>query len=236
MTSNVKIPHFLVIQQYVESHIMSGSWPPGTRIPSENELSKNFSVSRMTARRALTELSDKGLLKRSPGIGSFVRDPIIEAPKLGVPDVIAEGKQAGHLTCRVLRLDVVQADIGIAQRMQVPAESPMYVAVLLYCDNDMPIQIEEIFVNRDLAPAFIKQNYEKIIPTAYLEWLAKNHRSEYQVKATLASAFEKRELGLTKEGEEACMRVTRRIWVAGKVLSVSTKVNPSQIYKLGAEI
>jgi GntR family histidine utilization transcriptional repressor len=60
MTTLVKLPRFLLIKQFIESQINSGSWLVGARVPSENELAIRFSVSRMTARRALKELDDEG--------------------------------------------------------------------------------------------------------------------------------------------------------------------------------
>ena len=70
----IKLPQFALIKQYIQDHIDSGAWPAGTRTPSENELCSMFSVSRMTARRALQELADQGLLLRAPGSGTFVAE------------------------------------------------------------------------------------------------------------------------------------------------------------------
>ena len=55
-------------------HIRSGAWAPGARVPSENELVESFGISRMTANRALRELTADGFLARVPGVGTFVRE------------------------------------------------------------------------------------------------------------------------------------------------------------------
>ncbi len=65
-------PKFAQIKQFIVDKIKNGSWQEDQRVPSENELSSQFSVSRMTARRALSELTDAGILTRSQGLGTFV--------------------------------------------------------------------------------------------------------------------------------------------------------------------
>ena len=77
---DTKLPKFALIKQYVQGQIESADWPVGTCIPSETELATTFNVSRMTARRALQELADQGLLSRVPGRGSFVAKPEAPAP------------------------------------------------------------------------------------------------------------------------------------------------------------
>ena len=68
----MQTPRYLVIKQFIENKINSGLWKPGSRVPSEAELTLEFAVSRMTARRALSELDNDGLISRSAGKGSFV--------------------------------------------------------------------------------------------------------------------------------------------------------------------
>ena len=65
-------PKFTQIKQFIVDKIRSGLWLENQRVPSENELAKQFAVSRMTARRALSELTDTGILTRSQGLGTFV--------------------------------------------------------------------------------------------------------------------------------------------------------------------
>jgi GntR family transcriptional regulator len=48
---------------------------PGDRLPSEAELSQEFEVNRLTVRRALGELNQRGLIETVHGKGSFVARP-----------------------------------------------------------------------------------------------------------------------------------------------------------------
>lgn len=52
--------------------ILEGKWKPGDRLPSENELSEAFGVSRVSVRHALQKLSAIGLVETRLGDGSYV--------------------------------------------------------------------------------------------------------------------------------------------------------------------
>ncbi|MCD8350316.1 MAG: FCD domain-containing protein [Planctomycetaceae bacterium] len=52
--------------------IAEGEWKEGDKIPSESQLCKAYSVSRISVRSALQRLQGQGLITTVPGIGSFV--------------------------------------------------------------------------------------------------------------------------------------------------------------------
>lgn len=56
----------------LSERIKVGSYPPNSRLPSENSLCEEFEVSRVTIRRAMDILASRGKLYRMQGIGSFV--------------------------------------------------------------------------------------------------------------------------------------------------------------------
>ena len=47
----------------MKEQILRGEWPPGEKIPSENELARQFGVSRITVRNALQKLCALELLE-----------------------------------------------------------------------------------------------------------------------------------------------------------------------------
>lgn len=61
------------IFEQLESMLIEGTWKPGDKIPSENELSETFGVSRMTVRQALQKMKALGLIETRSGSGSYVR-------------------------------------------------------------------------------------------------------------------------------------------------------------------
>lgn len=69
MESTTKL--YEVIINYLEKQIADGAYNGNVRLPTEIALAKMFSVSRITARRALSELERKGLIYRRQGSGSY---------------------------------------------------------------------------------------------------------------------------------------------------------------------
>ncbi len=66
---------YQTVKQHILDRIGSGDWPPGARIPSENELVAELGISRMTINRAVRELAQEGRVVRLGGVGSFVAEP-----------------------------------------------------------------------------------------------------------------------------------------------------------------
>lgn len=71
---NTALPLYRRIEEHLARDILTGVRKPGERVPSEHDLVKEFSVSRITARQALQELAASGLVVRVVGRGSFVAD------------------------------------------------------------------------------------------------------------------------------------------------------------------
>jgi len=58
----------------LRDHIFRRTWPPGSKIPSENELSRTMGVSRVSIREGIQHLVSLGILETRHGEGTFVRE------------------------------------------------------------------------------------------------------------------------------------------------------------------
>jgi GntR family transcriptional repressor for pyruvate dehydrogenase complex len=67
---NVKAQVF----EQLRDQIVGGVWPPGSKIPSENELTRKLGVSRVSLREAQHMLASLGLLESRQGDGTFVKE------------------------------------------------------------------------------------------------------------------------------------------------------------------
>jgi GntR family transcriptional repressor for pyruvate dehydrogenase complex len=93
----VKIKEQILVQ--LREQIVRGVWPPGSKIPSENELTRRLGVSRVSLREALQNLASLGLLESRQGGGTYVKEysgeilfnplfPMLALDKTDVLDVL----------------------------------------------------------------------------------------------------------------------------------------------------
>jgi DNA-binding FadR family transcriptional regulator len=60
------------VYEHMKAQIQNGSWPPGSKLPSESELIATFEVSRVTVRSAVQRLRGLGIVVSHQGKGTFV--------------------------------------------------------------------------------------------------------------------------------------------------------------------
>ncbi|MFG1616863.1 GntR family transcriptional regulator [Nonomuraea wenchangensis] len=70
---------YMIIAGHIAGQIERGERAVGSRLPSELELSNMWQVARMTVRRAIRELAERGLVRAVHGKGTFVMEPRGEA-------------------------------------------------------------------------------------------------------------------------------------------------------------
>jgi len=113
-------PAYFQLAQILYDRIMSGELRPGDRIPSESELSQDFGLSRMTVRRSIATLSEKGLLRSEQGRGTFVVNPRVEGGVFVIPDFHEEMRSQGLSSgARLLGVKVVKAGKRQAEKLGI---------------------------------------------------------------------------------------------------------------------
>lgn len=77
---------YQIAADILKSIVETGQFHVGDKIPSENELSKSYNVSRSTIREALKLLSVQGYLRSSQGKGTFVCKDSPITDSVGISD------------------------------------------------------------------------------------------------------------------------------------------------------
>ncbi|OHU86367.1 MULTISPECIES: histidine utilization repressor [Pseudoalteromonas] len=228
-------PKFAQIKQYIIDNIRAGTWHENQRVPSENELAEQFNVSRMTARRALSELTDTGILTRSQGLGTFVASFKSQSSLLEIKNIADEVRlRNGHYSCTVLSLESMAAVAPIAIALGVEVDSQVYRSVLIHNENDTPLQVEERFVNPTLAGDYLQQDFADFTPHEYLSHVAPLTEARHTVEAIMPSNEVCQWLGLFNE--EPCLQVIRRTWSAEGIVSFARLISPGSKYRLGGHL
>jgi GntR family transcriptional regulator len=78
MTKQNKGPHYLRIYNSLKDRILKGELMPGTALPSQAALSREFNVQVMTLRHALELLQQEGFIELRHGVGTFVANNWID--------------------------------------------------------------------------------------------------------------------------------------------------------------
>ncbi|MBM3598720.1 MAG: GntR family transcriptional regulator [Alphaproteobacteria bacterium] len=66
------VPRYAQLADLFRQRIARGLWTPGTQLPSLNDLTREFSVARVTIRQAVSLLERDGLVSAEQGRGTFV--------------------------------------------------------------------------------------------------------------------------------------------------------------------
>jgi DNA-binding GntR family transcriptional regulator len=147
------VPLHQQISRHIEALIRSGELPAGTRIEKEVAMAARLGVSRPTARQALQDLVDQGLLVRTRGVGTQVTPELIRRP-VGLTslfdDLATAGRDPGT---RVLAHDVVPADAAVAHRLEVPEGTPVVAVQRLRTTDGEPLAILTNHLPAAIAPA-----------------------------------------------------------------------------------
>ncbi|WP_324651924.1 GntR family transcriptional regulator [Georgenia sp. H159] len=147
------VPLYHQIATVLQAAIVSGELPPHTRIENELAMADRLQVSRPTARRALHELVDKGMLVRKRGVGTEVAPEIIrravELTSLH-DDLAAVGRTP---RTEVLEYETRPASEEVAQRLGIsPGDDVVHVRRLRFADGE-PLALMTNVIRAELAPS-----------------------------------------------------------------------------------
>ncbi len=96
ISSNSAKTLYLQVEESLEEGIRSGKYPLDSKLPSENELCKAFHTSRITIRKALGILENKGMIYSVHGKGTFVKANVIDSNLKKISSFGATLKQMGY--------------------------------------------------------------------------------------------------------------------------------------------
>ena len=231
--------HYERIKEYLLKQIEQGTLVPGVKVASENQLAEQFSVSRMTARRALDDLSESGFLFRSQGLGTFVADSRPMSSILKIRNIADEIRERGNdCNIKVLRLTKIIATEEQASQLGLLHPSQIFHSILVYFENKQPIQFESRYVNPILAPNYIEQNYTTTTPNVYLSQVAPLTEADHIVEAAFPEPIAGHAVDqhLNIASTQPCLKITRRTFSHKGIVSMATLIHPGDRYRLGGHI
>lgn len=219
------------VKRLIARRIQSGAWPPRHRIPSENELVAQLGVSRMTINRALRELAAEGRIVRVKGLGSFVAQGKGQSSIFEVRNIADEiAQRGGRHTAQVVSLDATRASPEVAEALDVAIGAPVFHSVIVHAADDIPVQLEDRYVNGAAAPAYLEQDFTRQTPNAYLTALIPWTEALHEIEAVLPAAWEARLLSIART--DPCLLMRRRTRTADQGVTAVRLLIPGGRHKL----
>lgn len=223
-------PAFERIKAHVLRQIRAGVWKEGDAIPSEQALATEFGVARMTANRALRELSDERLVVRVRGSGTYVAQQKFQSTLVEIHSIAEEVRARGHVhRSELQRLERIKAGEGLAADFELAAGKPLFHSVVAHFEDESPIQVEDRFVNPALAPEYMQLDFSRTTANEYLMRVAPLAGVRYCIEARMPPP-EVAAMLHVQEGQP-CLVLRRTTFSHGQVASVATLWHPGDRYQ-----
>jgi len=143
-------PAYFQLARILHDWIMRGELRPGDRLAPETELCEKFNLSRMTVRRAIAMLVEKGLVRRERGRGTFVVGQQVDGGIFLIPDFHEEMKNLGlSASCRLMKARVVPAGEKASVKLGIgKGEHVLYLERVLEGEGE-PLTFDRKYVLYD---------------------------------------------------------------------------------------
>jgi GntR family transcriptional regulator len=154
-----EIPLYGKVEEILASEIAQGDLQPGDRLPSEDELLSRFGVSRITVRRAIQNLIQRGIVEIRRGRGTFVLAPKIsqELTKLTgfVEDMDAHGRKA---SAHVIGHGVVVANARVARQLAISKGTHVMRIERVRIADSVPMSFDETYLPLDIGRKVVRND------------------------------------------------------------------------------
>lgn len=199
------------IRKGLENRILSGELKPGDRIPFEHELMEQFSCSRMTVSKAVTELVNRGLIVRRRRAGSFVAEPPSDSTMLDIPDIQADLQQRGKAYSYRLLKRRVRAPLKARQvELDLARGSEILEVISLHSSDGKPYAHECRLISLEAVPDARTADFVISPPGSWLLDHVPWSQAEHRISAIPADADMTTLLDVP-DGSP-CLLLERRTW------------------------
>lgn len=153
-----------VIEEHILKLIRNKTYMPGDKVISENKIIEKFNVSKMTARRAMQNLVQRGYLYQKRGSGTFVSSSddkinINFDELLGFTDKML--LQNKNPVTKILGFKIIKATHTLADTLKIKPGDKIYSILRLRLADDIPIVLEWTFMPFELFPNLKISDLEK---------------------------------------------------------------------------
>ncbi len=226
-----KPPLYARVKSFILEEIATGKLKTDARVPSEHDLVAAFGVSRMTANRALRELTAEGLLIRVPGVGTFVARTQRGGRLHTVRDIAKEiAGRGAHYNVSVIAHEKIRPPLEISRWMGLEQRRKVFFSHLVHREDGRPVQLERRLVSPKAAPDYGSINPHETTPAAYLLEALPLQHVEHVVRAAMPEPETRDALAMSPK--QPCLILERRTWSNSVPVSFVEFFHDAQSYCL----
>ncbi len=177
------------VETVLANEIADGALKVGEQLPTEDSLITRFEVSRITVRRAIQNLVNRGLVEIRRGKGTFVAAPKItqELTELSgfVEDMRAVGRKP---TARVLSKEIVSADTTVAAQLALTKGQRVVRIRRVRLADGVPMSFDETYLPLQIGKKIMTHNLkvEPIFSLLERKYDVPLIEAEYKLEAVAA--------------------------------------------------
>ncbi|MGE4486040.1 MAG: GntR family transcriptional regulator [Oscillospiraceae bacterium] len=154
-------PLHIQMEDIIRHNLVSGDWAPGQAIPSENEMSATFGISRTTVRNVITKLVHEDLLDRIPGKGTFVKGQKIVANPLSYAGIREQLEHMGHeVSTKLLSIQKGSVSPAVAKYFPSVTGGDFYCISRLRFIKGVPLSIHTSYIPASYSPDLNMEDLE----------------------------------------------------------------------------
>jgi GntR family transcriptional regulator len=211
------IPLYHQIYLQLRDEILSGQRFYGSAMPTEQEVSAMFDVSRITARRALTELAEQNFVARKRRLGTRVTFQSPAKPLEANIDQAVDSLLVFGRSTKVKVLEIVEEEAApaIASAMKLQSGARIIRAVRLRFLEATPLGYIVSYVPADFAKTITRRNLEQ---KPILQLLDEAGCKAAQAQQTIGAMIADQGLSqmLEMESRAALLRISRTVFDAAE--------------------
>jgi len=229
------IPLYYQLSEVLKTQIEEGNLEPHERLPSERELSEHYDVSRMTARKALSEIESEGYIYRSQGKGSFVAEPKLRQSLFELTSYTEDMKRRGLTPgAKVLNIEVIDNDEILADKLEASPEESFVKIQRIRLADDEPMALETSHLRRKYCAGIEELDFDNrsLYNTLKKEFNVKLKTAEQWIEATLADDFQSKWLKVKKGSPMLSTARTTYMAQGNKPIEFAKAVYRGDKYKL----
>jgi len=201
MEKDLPLPLYYKLRESIREKILKGEYPPGSKIPSEQELAQKYKVSRMTVIRAINDLVQEGLLYRKQGKGTFVSIPQVQQ-RLGkltnfTQDMLSRNLKPDSI---ILNLELISPSFLIQEKLKINEGTKVWKLERLRLADESPMGLQTAYLPSDI---FLYIDKEELGNGSLYEYLKKKYgivfkRAEETYWVRMPNSYEAEKLKIGK--------------------------------------